>query len=324
MKHVLVFDPKAFSNQQWKMDNILDTVGQFFRTQDKPDFSIQFSRYRRNAITIIQDEVEKAKQGDIVRVYAIGGEEIIFDCLNAVAHFPNMQLAIVPYGENNNFLRIFQTDKNDDKMELFRDIPNLINSDTLPTDALRWDVNYALNSCYIGMNTAIAKRMKDFKSSINKSSFYILSRMTNTINYLFTAFDKQLAARQYDIKIDDSDYSGTYSLIHVANSPYHNGKKTGSYDATPDDGILNIALMKSSIPLRTLPALRKYAKGKRPRNCIMLQGKAITISTKNPMWIQLDDEYIQDTNVSLSAVHHAVQIVAPAGLSYPIGLITAL
>ena len=324
MKHVFVFDPKAFSNQQWRMDNILDTIGQFFRTQDKPDFSIQFSRYRRNAIGIMQDEVEKAKSGDIVRVYAIGGEEIIFDCLNAVAHFPNMQLAIVPYGETNNFLKIFHADKNDDKTEIFRDIPTLVSSDTLPTDALKWDVNYALNSCYIGMNSAISKRIKDYKSRFNKGSFLILSKIINYLNYIFTAFDKQLAARQYEIKIDDSDYSGNYSLIHVANIPYHDGKKTGVHDATPDDGILNIALIKAALPLTTLRSLRRYAKGKKSKNCIIIQGKAISINTKSPMWIQMDNEYFQDSSVSLSAIHHAVQIVVPAGLSYPIGSITAL
>jgi len=152
MKHVFVFDPKAFYNQQWKMDNILDGIGQFFRTQESPDFSIQFSRYRRNAIGIVQEEAEKARAGDIVRIYAIGGEEILFDCLNAVAHFPNMQLATVPHGDSNDFLKIF----GEGKEEIFRDIPTLVqSSDALPTDAIRWGVNYALNSCYIGMNSVI-------------------------------------------------------------------------------------------------------------------------------------------------------------------------
>jgi len=121
MKHVFVFDPKAFYNQQWKMDNILDGIGQFFRTQESPDFSIQFSRYRRNAIGIIQEEAEKAKSGSVIRVYAVGGEEILFDCLNGVAHFHNTQLASIPFGESNDFIKIF----GEDKIESFRDIPTL-------------------------------------------------------------------------------------------------------------------------------------------------------------------------------------------------------
>jgi len=324
MKHVFVFDPKAFYNQQWKMDNILDNIGQFFRTQEKPDFSIQFSRYRRNAISIINDEAEKARAGDTVRIYAIGGEEILFDCLNGVAHFPNMQLAAVPYGEINNFIKIFEKEKGDNVTDSFTDIPTIVKSKTLPTDAIRWGVNYALNSCYIGMNSAISKRLKDLKSNLNKGSFFIFSKLSSFINYILTSFDKHQAAREYKITIDDQDYSGNYSLIHIANCPFYNGKRTGAADATPDDGLLDIVLIKAAIPLVTLSALRKYSKGKRPKNSVFIQAKKINVHSNNQMWIQLDNEYIQDTDINLSIVHHAVQIVAPKDLSYPIASISSI
>jgi diacylglycerol kinase family enzyme len=320
MKHVFVFDPKAFYSQQWKMDNILDNIGQFFRTQEAPDFSIQFSRYRRNAITIIQDEAEKAQPGDIIRIYAIGGEEILFDCLNGVAHYPNMQLAAVPHGEYYDFLKIF----GENNIESFRDIPSLVKGDAIPTDVIRWGVNYALNSCYIGMNSAISKRIKDLKSSMNKSSFIVFSKLSSFLNQTFGAFDKNSVAREYQITIDDTDYTGRYCLIHVANGPYHAGKTTGASEATPDDGLLEIALIKSSNPMKTLSSLRKYSKGKRPKNCVIVQGKKVTIQAAAQMWIQLDNEYIQDTSITMSVVHHAVQMVTINNLSYPMASMAAL
>ena len=314
MKHVFVFDPKAFFNQQWKMDNILDNIGQFFRTQDKPDFSIQFSRYRRNAIHIIQEEMEKAKPGDVIRIYAIGGEEILYDCLNGVAHFPNMQLAAVPYGELNDFINIF----GEDQAEAFRDVPSLVKASALPTDIINWGVNYALNSCYIGMNSAISKNLKDLKSKLNKGSFLLISKLSSFLNFFLSAFDRNIAGRKYKIFIDDRDYSGQYSLIHIANGPYFSGKMTGSNTATPDDGILDIALIKSSHPLRTLFSMRRYSKGKRPGNCIFVQGKKVSIQSDSEMWIQLDNEYFQDTNINLKVVHHAAHVVAVNNLTYPI------
>ncbi|MCL2441046.1 MAG: hypothetical protein FWD14_04850 [Treponema sp.] len=317
IKHVFVFDPKAFYNQQWKMDNILDGIGQFFRTQQGLDFSIQYSRYRRNAITIIQEESEKAKAGDIVRIYAVGGEEILFDCLNGVAHFPNMQLAVVPFGESNDFLKIF----GEDQIESFRDVPALVASEALTTDAIRWGVNYALNSCYIGMNSAISKKVKDMKARLNKGSFKIFSNLSTFLNYFVTAFDRKLAARKYKISIDDRDYSGNYCLIHVANGPYYAGKITGVSDATPDDGILDIALIKATHPLGTLSSMRRYSRGKKSKNCIVVQGKKISVKTESPIWIQLDNEYIRDTNINLSVVSQAVQMVAANGLSYPLASI---
>jgi len=320
MKHVFVFDPKAFYNQQWKMDNILDNIGQYFRTQENPDWSIHFSRYRRNAIGLIQEESEKAKPGDVVRIYAIGGEEILFDCLNGVSHFPNIQLAAVPYGETNDFVRIFGTEN----VDLFKDISLLVQANAIPTDIMRWGINYALNSCYIGLNSTISKNIKDFKSRLNKGSFLLFSKLSLFMSRFFTAFDRELAAREYKISIDDEDYSGHYSLIHVANGPYFNGKITGAKDATPDDGLLDIMLIKSSYAFKTLSSLRKYSKGKRPKNSIFVQGKKITVQSSSIMSIQLDNEHIQDTNVSLSVVHHAIQLAAVNDLSYPLASIAAL
>jgi diacylglycerol kinase family enzyme len=313
-----MFDPKSFYSQQWKMDGILDHIGQFFRTQEKPDFSIQFSRYRRDAIVIIQEEAEKSKPGDVIRIYAIGGEEILYDCINAAAHFPNMQVAAVPYGESNDFLDIFGKEKT----EAFRDIPSLVQAGALNTDLIRWGVNYALNSCYIGLNSALASKLKELKSSLGKGSFVIFSKISSFLNYFFTAFDKKIAAQKYKITIDDRDYSGHYSLIHVANGPFYAGKMTGLTDATPDDGVLDVALIKSTGPLRTSVSLRKYSKGKRPRNGIFLQAKKITVESDGRMWVQMDNEYMRDTSISLSVVPQALQIVAVDNLSYPVAVMS--
>jgi diacylglycerol kinase family enzyme len=313
MKHVFVFDPKAFRSQQWKMDNILDNIGQFFRTQDKPDFSIQFSRYRRNAIGIIQSEIEKMESDNIVRVYAIGGEEIFFDCLNGVAHFPNAQLAAVPYGETSDFLNIFGKEN----FESFKDIPLLVESNTLPTDVIKWGVNYALNSCYIGMNTTITQNLKNLKANMNKGIFIVFSKLSSFISYILTSFDKKIVARKYTIEVDDVDYSGHYSLIHVANGSYYAGKRTGA-DAVPDDGLFNITLIKSSYALKTMLSLARYSRGKKPRNGIYLKAKKITVQSDNQMWIQMDNEFIQDTKISMDLIHHAVPMVTVNDLSYPL------
>ena len=313
MKHVFVFDPKAFYNQQWKMDGILDHIGQFFRTQDKPDFSIQISRYRRDAIVIIQGEVEKAKPGDTVRVYAIGGEEIHFDCLNAVSHFSDIELAIVPHGETSDFLNIF----GEGKTELFRDIPSLVNAGAIPTDTIQWGVNYALNSCYIGFNSATASRLKQLKDSLNRRSFILFSKISSFINFILTAFNSQIAAQKYTITIDEKDYSGSYSLIHVANGPYYAGRITGALSAIPNDGMLDVTLIKSAHPIKTMWSMRRYSRGKRPSDGICIQAKSITILSDKPMWIQLDNEYVQDTSIELNVVPHAVQMVAVDNLSFP-------
>jgi len=312
MKHVFVFDPKAFYNQQWIMDGILDQIGQYFRTQEKPDWSIQMSRFRRDAVGIINNEVEKANEGDTVRIYAVGGEEILFDCLNGVVNYPNTELAVIPYGEAYDFLNIFGANK----IEKFKDIPSMVQAKSIPTDMIGWGINYALNSCYIGLNSAMVIKLRDLKTIISKRTFIIFSKLLTFFSNLVTAFDKKITAQKYRISIDDKDFSGSYSIIHVTNGPYHNGKLTGSYNAKPNDGVLDIALIKSASPLKIIYSMRRYANGKHPSNCMVLQGKKISIQSEQEMWIQMDNEYFRDTNIDLKVIPNAIQIVALEGLTY--------
>ena len=313
MKHIFLYDPKAFFDQQWKMDTILDHIGQFFRTQENPDWSIHMSRYRRDAIVIIQEELGKGAISQGARVYAIGGEEILFDCINGAAHFPNVQVSVIPHGEFSNYTSIF----GDKAIESFRDIPSVIQGEAHPTDLIRWGVNYALTSCYIGLNSVMAANVKNLKASLGKGIFMIFSKFTGIITSLLTIFDKSIIDQEYKITIDDADYSGHYCLVHVANGPYHLGKKTGLKDAVPNDGVLDIALIRSSGPLRTLMAVRRYSRGGRSRHGVYLQAKKISIRSEKQMWIHLDNEYFQDTHVEISVASQIIQMAAPAGLKYP-------
>jgi YegS/Rv2252/BmrU family lipid kinase len=311
MKHVFVIDPKSFPNQQWKMENMLDHISEFFRAQEKPDFSIQMSHHRRDATALIQREVETAKEDDIVRVYAIGGDEILYDCVNGVAEIPNTELAFVPYGETNDFLRCFGEGKD----ASFRNVLAVVQKGSaIPTDLINWNVNHALNSCYIGLKTSREGRLRE-AAALNKGGFILFSGFSSFINKISMAFDEQAAAQHYNITIDDKDFSGNYSMIHVANGPYFAGRRTGS-KAAPDDGLLDVALIKATGPMRTKWALGRYSRGKKPKNCVTVQAKKITIQTDRQMWIQVDNEYILDTCISIRVVPRAVQMVTMDNLSY--------
>jgi len=310
MKHVFVFDPKAFYSQQWIMDGILDHIGQYFRTQEKPDWSVQMSRFRRDAIGIINSEVGKAN-GDVVRIYAVGGEEILFDCLNGVINLPNTELASIPYGETHDFLNIF----GGYKLEQFKDIPTMVQAKSFPVDAIGWGVNYALNSCYIGLNSAMVIKLRNIKTMLSKRTFIVFSKILTFFNYFGTAFDKKITAQKYRISIDDKDYSGSYSVIHIANGPYFAGRLSGSVNAKPDDGTLDIALIKSASPLKTIMSMRQYAKGRHPSNCLQLQCKKISIQSEQEMWIQLDNEYFRDKGINIRVIPGAVHVTSPIEFS---------
>jgi diacylglycerol kinase family enzyme len=166
------------------------------------------------------------------------------------------------------------------------------------------------------VNTAIAGKLREYKAALNKGSFIFFSKISSFMNNILTVFDKQIAAQHYRITIDEKDYSGNYSLIHIANGPYFAGKATGLSSAMPDDGLLDVALVKSAPPLKTMWSLGRYSRGKVTSNCIVLQAKKIKIQSARQMWIQLDNEYIRDTDINIRVMPNAVQMVTMENLSY--------
>jgi diacylglycerol kinase family enzyme len=326
MKHVFVFDLGAFAERQFSFasrgiprllqqerpDVIQDRIGQYFRTQEKPDWSVQQSRFPRDALGIIQKEVEEAKDEDTVRVYAIGGDEILFDCLNGVAGLPQTELAAVPYGKTSDFLRAFGG-----RPENFRSIPSLVTAPVISTDIIDTGNNYALMGCAVGVSPAAAVILKEWEKSRNRlTRFFIVHQILSFFSNLSTAFNRKNTFRHYKITIDDQDYSGNYGLIVVSNCPYYGGNKIGVAGAMPDDGLLDVALFKAVGPLRTLLSLGIFSRRKKPSNCLLLKAKKISIQSDEPVWIQLDTEFFFFFFIGIEVVPGAVQVVAVDNLSY--------
>jgi len=316
MKHVFVIDPKSFHDKIWQMDAIYKDIEEYFdKQEEKADFSIEISKFRRDAIVLIQKQIDKAEDGDTVRVYAIGGNEIFFDCLNSIAGLPNTELAFMPYEDSTDFLRIF----GEEKLALFQDVESLVQAPTIPTDMIHAGTMHALNACIVGFNSAVSIKEQELKEKmdVNAESFFLFKKVVAFLGNLFTALDKRIIAQQYKITIDDHDYSGHYCLINIVNGPYYGGKAITVTGAKPDDGLLEVALFKSAGPLLSLLSMRKYSKGKVPSNCLLLQAKKISVQSDELVWIQLDGEFMQDTKFTFEVVPGAIQIVAANNLAYP-------
>jgi diacylglycerol kinase family enzyme len=314
MKHVFIIDPKPFYGQQWKLDGLLDTIGQFFRTQERPNFSTLVSKYPREAIGLVQKQIDEADdEWETVRVYAVGGDEILFDCLNAIMGLPNTELAVMPYGLTNDFVRVF----GEGKMDLFRDIPSLVASTTtLPTDILSVGYSYAINGCAVGFAPTVSAKLKDLTVRLEKGLGRYTLGLQSFFGKLASVFDKTITAHQYKIIIDDADYSGTYSQINIINTPYFGRTKTAVAGAVPDDGLLDVSLFKAVRPLSLLRSLGKYSRGKIPSNCISVRAKKLMIKSDEPIWTQTDSELLLDTSINFEIVPGAVQVVSVNNLSY--------
>jgi diacylglycerol kinase family enzyme len=318
-KHLFIINPVSFTKEA-DMDAFIALVKDQFERNIKADYDIRISRFPRHAIRMTRQYIPRAGPEEKVRVYAVGGDGILFDCLNGIVGLSNAELAPVPYGHTNDFVRAFGEGLED----TFRNIPLLASATAIPTDILHCGSNYALNLCTIGLESAansraiaIQQNMKTWPRFFRDSSR--LYNISYSLGGFMVMFDKKLLAQEYDISIDGEDLSGTYANVNIANGPCYGGDKSAVVTAVPDDGLMDILMFKGTGTLRGLALILSYTKGyhdRFPGDFSLKRGRIISIRSRYPLMIDLDGETFLDTNITVELIKGAVKIAAPNNLSY--------
>ena len=125
MKHVFIINPKsnseAFTEKfRHKIEGLCVNRGL--------EFEIKSTAKNFDAENFAREAAEK---GDAVRVYACGGDGTVNEVVNGIFGFKNAELAVIPIGTGNDFIRTFGDIKK------FFDIETVIDSEARPIDAIK-------------------------------------------------------------------------------------------------------------------------------------------------------------------------------------------
>ncbi|MCL2565334.1 MAG: hypothetical protein FWE24_05920 [Defluviitaleaceae bacterium] len=313
MKHLVVVNPISF-NKKAEMTAVIRDINAYFDRDDNKDidYYIYISRYPRDAVSVIKKYIGKTK--DTVRVYSVGGDGIMFDCLNGIVTFENAELAVIPYGISNDFVRAF----GENAAHVFRDIEKQVKAETIPTDVINVGGKHSLNFCAVGVEAAsvlkyygICRKYPDIAKKIGKPLFVVGAPLA--------LMDKKLVHQEYEVTIDGVNYNGRYCTINIANNPCYGGNKTPAPMAHPADGFLDIILAKSISRLRLLSVIYDYTKGKYykyPGIFKYIRGTEVSIRSQSPLQINTDGESYYDARLDAKIIPSAVKIAAPDGLKY--------
>jgi diacylglycerol kinase family enzyme len=312
MKHLFVINPKSFTgNKEIEVfsDNVKKILGDAA--------IIIISNYPRCAISKVNTFLsEMSGKGIPVRVYAVGGDGILFDCLNGMSKYPNNELASIPYGNANDFLRAFGSEN----VPLFRDIELLSQSPSVSTDIFRCGANIALNTTGIGLEGSSILVTADMAKRLSKVPF--MRKLIPTLYVLggvVVLFDKKLRSQYYKITVDGVDFSGEYIDINIGNGFASGGKNSSSPYAMPNDGFLDAIFIKKMPLLKCLTAVSAFTSGnfeKFPDDFVHVRFKKMFIASDEPLRVDTDGEAFYTPEINIEIHPKAVNIIAPEGVSY--------
>jgi len=320
IKHLFIINPKSFWKKT-KQNQIVVRIHEFFREKEDTEYEIFVSRFPRDAVGFIPLFAKTLPESTTLRVYAVGGDGILFDCLNGIVGLENTELAAVPYGFTNNFLQGFSKNER----HLFRVLSRQYDAPSVPMDIMRCGKIYGLNYCVTGIEAEAVHYAEDMRERAEKGhslSRWLGRRLYSQFYYMgaLAAFgDKKLHQQQYEIEVDGEKRTGAYQGFSLFNSPYYGGYLHPINNAMPNDGILDMLTIRNWGFLRTLFAFPLYTLGHYkifPRNFSLMQGKKITIRSEKTMRLSIDGEVFFEPELDVEIMPAAIKFVDVTGHGY--------
>jgi diacylglycerol kinase family enzyme len=320
MKHLYVINPKSFLDAS-EINLFKKRITDLFSGED--EFHIHVSRYPRDAVCVVRKYAMRsnaALSGENLRVYAVGGDGILFDCLNGLIGFPSVELASVPYGSSNDLARAISNGN----MEKLKDVKSLLSSPSVPTDTIRCSGNYFINFCSLGVESAAVVKFYTIAQRFSAVLKSVL-RVKSFVGWLFTlggivaAFDKNLVNQYYKLTIDGHNHDGHYASINFSNSPCYGSDKTVAPEAVLNDGLIEVLLVKSVNSLKLLSMIPHYIRGNRwkyPKYITHIKARDISVSSELPIFVNMDGECFLDNNIKVKMLPSSVKIIAGEGPVY--------
>ncbi len=299
MRHIFIINPAA-----GKHENALAVVPEiqdFFAAN--PAFGTPIIEYTTGRGHATELAYQYASSGEPVRLYACGGDGTLAEVLQGMHAYPNAEIACIPCGSGNDYLRIFEGRD-------FRNIGAQVSGDTREVDLIECDNGMSLNIACIGMDADVAHKMVKYKH---------LPLVSGAMAYNLAIADVffHRLGNKLKITIDTTHgpvtREGRYLITLAASGQYYGSGFKGAPMARPDDGVLDFVLIKAIPRLQILTFISKYKKGDFLEYdfCEHFRGTAIHIEADKDIVVALDGECFKNRTMHFALCGHTVKFVLP-------------
>lgn len=297
MKHIFVINPAAGQGKSLAfIKPKIEQVCQKFSLE----YEIYVTEKKGDGIEFVEN---RAKSGEELRFYACGGDGTLYEIVNGAFGFKNVQVAVVPLGSGNDFIRLFGT------KDEFLVLEDQVNGVPVELDVIKCGNEIAINQCSMGMDAevcAMQGKIKKFPLVSGEGAYYIgclYALMRKFRNY-------------FTITIDEGQTISQGCLFCVAgNSRWYGGGFMAAPKALPDDGLLDFIIVESKLSrLKLATLLNKYKRGEHLDWDItnFTRGKKLIIHSDKPAAVNVDGETKFVTDTSFEIVEKGIVFVVPA------------
>lgn len=248
----------------------------------------------------------EAASGEELRVYACGGDGTLNEVVCGMAGFENAAVTHYPGGSGNDSIKVFS-----DTAPFF-DLERLLDADETRFDLIRCNGTYCANILSIGLDAKIGTDIARFKRLpfVSGKGAYILSILANVLSG---------RSAHYVVEVNGEQIDAEQTLICVCNGRWYGGGFNPVPEAEPDDGLLDVLLVKKVSLLQVAAVIGKYQKGKYADYPALIRHERctkLTIRCDMPSVVNIDGEALHTDFLDISLKPKALRFFYPKGLTY--------
>ena len=258
-----------------------------------------------------------AKEGGPVRLYAVGGDGTLNEVLRGAYPYPNAEVASVPCGSGNDFVRAFGG------TTPFLNFCNQIHGSTMEIDLIQTDED--------GICAAITSTGLDAEVAYNIPKYRRIPLLGGSMAYNISILEKLLKplGKQLSITVDGQETQGKFLIAAVCNARHYGGGYEAAPYATLDDGLLDVILVKKISRLLIASIIGKYKRGAHlaeghilpslAKHMTFLRGKEVAIRPMGPepFILNVDGECAPAPRLYAKVMPRAARFVVPQGAVVP-------
>ncbi len=300
MKHLFIINPNAGKGKAFEivMPKIKEAAA---------EKNIEYKVYVSKSPQDTHDYCKKiGESGEATRIYACGGDGTIYDIVNAVYGYDNVEFAAVPLGSGNDFIRLFGT------KEQFADIGAQIDGTAIKIDAIRCGDRIAVNQCSMGFDAEVCSKQADFKKVP-----WLTGESAYTASLLYCL--KSKTSNRFTVTIDDGEpITDDFVFAFCGNSRFYGGGYQAGPYAVPDDGLLDFSIVRAMKIPRLISQISNYKKGRHFKwpETTYTRGKKMVVHSDTPASVNVDGECDLVTDSVFEVIPSAFNFVIPTTSSY--------
>ena len=300
MTHLFIINPAAGSRDRTKEYSV---AIHDICTARNLDYRIEVSGAPGECCRIAR---EAAETGEEYRIYACGGDGTLNEVVSGAAGFDNVSVSVFSGGSGNDFVKLFSDPK------AFFDLERLLDAEETEFDLIQCNDDISLNICSVGLDARIGTDVANYKRIPLLSGFraYAVSTLVNVCRGI---------AEHYVVEVNGEVIDSEQTLICACNGRYYGGGFNPVPEADPQDGLLDVLLIKKVSRLKVAQVIGKYKAGRYaelPNLVRHIKTDRVVIRCDGPTAINLDGELRISDTVDIRVADKKIRFFYPKGLTY--------